>query len=91
MGRDDPEGSIETVEIYGEYVKPFDLIIAFVTTLVAGVLFYIVAPVLLGALGTPAATRAPLTITIGLIGASIGFLLTLLFIKPKRVIEGAEG
>jgi hypothetical protein len=34
----------------------------------------------------PEATRAPLSITIGLIGASIGFLVTLLFVKPKRVV-----
>lgn len=86
MGERDPEGSGDFVEIYGEYVKPLDLAIAFLVTITGGAFFYMIAPTFLSFIGMPEATRAPLSITIGLIGASIGFLVTLLFVKPKRVI-----
>jgi len=86
MRERDPESSGEFVEIYGEYVRPLDLAIAFLVTIVGGAVFYVVAPTFLSVIGMPEATRAPLSITIGLIGASIGFLVTLLFVKPKRVI-----
>ena len=86
MGERDPEGSGDFVEIYGEYVKPLDLAIAFLVTITGGAFFYMIAPMFLSFIGMPEATRAPLSITIGLIGASIGFLVTLLFVKPKRVI-----
>jgi hypothetical protein len=86
MRERDPESSGEFVEIYGEYVKPLDLAIAFLVTIIGGAFFYMVAPTFLSFIGTPEATIAPLSITIGLIGASIGFLVTLLFIKPKRVV-----
>jgi Na+-driven multidrug efflux pump len=86
MGERDPEGSGDFVEIYGEYVKPLDLAIAFLVTIIGGAFFYMIAPTFLSFIGMPEATRTPLSITIGLIGASIGFLVTLLFVKPKRVI-----
>jgi len=86
MGERDPEGSGDFVEIYGEYVKPLDLAIAFLVTITGGAFFYMIAPTFLSFIGMPEATRAPLSITIGLIGASIGFLVTLLFVKPKRVV-----
>ena len=86
MGERDPEGSGDFVEIYGEYVKPLDLDIALLVTITGGAFFYMIAPTFLSFIGMPEATRAPLSITIGLIGASIGFLVTLLFVKPKRVI-----
>ena len=89
MGERDPDSSGEFVEIYGEYVRPLDLAIAFLVTIIGGAFFYMIAPTFLSFIGMPEATRAPLSITIGLIGASIGFLVTLLFVKPKRVvIEG---
>ncbi len=87
MGRGDSEDDVELFEIYGEYIKPFDLAISFLVTIITGALSYLVAPILLSMLGAPATTQAPLSITIGLVGASLGFLLTLLFIKPKRIVE----
>jgi hypothetical protein len=86
MRERDPESPGEFIEIYGEYVKPLDLAIAFLVTIIGGAFFYMIAPTFLSFIGMPEATRAPLSITIGLIGASIGFLVTLLFVKPKRVV-----
>jgi hypothetical protein len=86
MRERDPESPGEFIEIYGEYVKPPDLAIAFLVTIIGGAFFYMIAPTFLSFIGMPEATRAPLSITIGLIGASIGFLVTLLFVKPKRVV-----
>ncbi len=88
MVKRDPDDSVELIEIYGEYVKPADLLVSLAETLVLGALAYFIAPYLLKTLGVPKDTIASLTITLGLIGASIGFFVTLAFIKPKRVVEG---
>lgn len=71
---------VELVEVYGEYVSPFDLLISTVLSLVLGFISYIVS------LKFIIPSNVSLAVTIGLIGASLGFIVTLLLIKPKRVV-----
>ena len=72
----------EYVELYGEYVSLKELGIASTIAAFFAFLFYGISTPVLSSKGLDPRLR----VVFGVIGAAIGFLVSSLFIRPKRVL-----
>ncbi len=77
-------GDDEYYELYGEYVSLKELGIATLISSVIAMIFFSLAPSIANLIGTQA---TGLSITLGAVGAAIGFAISTLIIKVKRVVS----
>ncbi|MCX8185089.1 MAG: hypothetical protein RMI56_03395 [Sulfolobales archaeon] len=70
-------------ELYGEYISPRELGISTLISAVFAMLFFFTAPSLAQITGVQ---PGGLSITLGAIGASVGFAISTLIAKVKRVV-----
>lgn len=71
-------------ELYGEYISLRELGVATVVSATLALIFYFIAPYLASALGVP---QSGLMITLGAVGASLGFAVSIFLTKVKRVVR----
>lgn len=74
----------EYYELYGEYVSLKELGIATLISTAIAMVFYSLAPPIASLIGVQA---SGLSITLGAVGATIGFAISTLIIKVKRVVS----
>jgi hypothetical protein len=87
MMRKNKEDPIEEyIEIYGEYVSMKELGLATLLSLTGAFALYIATPYIADLLGLQSILSA-LRVSLGTLGATLGFLATLKFTRVKRVIE----
>ncbi|MGM8365790.1 hypothetical protein ACLIBG_09970 [Virgibacillus sp. W0181] len=68
------------VEVWGDHVKIKDLMLSMLLCIVFSLGGYIIAP-----------GEAPQPLIFGLIGGVVGFIVSSIIIKPKRIITQKEG
>lgn len=71
-------------EIYGEYVSLRELIKSTLICAFFAMLFFLIAPMFAGAVGIP---PAGFSVTLGAIGAAIGFAISVFLVDVKRVVS----
>lgn len=71
-------------ELYGEYVSLREFGVATLISTILALAFYFVSPHIASLVGVPA---TGLSITLGAVGASVGFAVSVFFTKVKRVIR----
>jgi len=76
-------GNEEYYELYGEYVSLKELGVATLISSVAAMVFFL-APQVASLIGVQ---TSGLSITLGAIGATIGFVISTFIIKVKRVVS----
>jgi hypothetical protein len=77
-------GNEEYYELYGEYVSLKELGAATLISSVAAMVFFFLAPQVASLIGVQ---TSGLSITLGAIGATIGFVISTFIIKVKRVVS----
>lgn len=68
------------IEIWGDMVQLSDLVLSILVISTTTMVSYSFAP----------SGNRPIELLLGLSGAILGFLMTLLFIKPKRTVQVME-
>ncbi|MEM0014499.1 MAG: hypothetical protein QXS42_06770 [Zestosphaera sp.] len=71
-------------ELYGEYISLRELGVATVVSTALALIFYSLAPYVASTLRMP---QTGLMITLGAVGASLGFAVSIFLTKVKRVIK----
>ncbi len=71
-------------ELYGEYVSLREFGVATLISTILALAFYFVSPYIANLIGVPA---TGLSITLGAVGASVGFAISVFLTRVKRVIR----
>ncbi|MEM2021293.1 MAG: hypothetical protein QXP80_03590 [Zestosphaera sp.] len=71
-------------ELYGEYISLKELGIATAVSTVLAITLYSLAPYVAGVVGMPS---TGLMITLGAVGASLGFAVSIFMTRVKRVVK----
>jgi len=74
------------IEVYGEYISLKELGVATLISSVLAFTFYFITPYIARSLGM-ANVVGGLTVTLGVVGATLGFVISLFMTKVKRVVE----
>ncbi|PUA32317.1 MAG: hypothetical protein B7O98_06560 [Zestosphaera tikiterensis] len=81
MNRDE-----DFIEVYGEYISLKELGVATLISSALAFTFYFITPYIARSLGM-ANVVGGLTVTLGVVGATLGFVISLFMTKVKRVVE----
>lgn len=78
------ESDEEFYELYGEYVSLRELGVCTAVSTALAMLFFYIAPGIAGLLNVPA---GGLSITLGAVGATVGFAISLFLARVKREVR----